>query len=212
MDETALFKLSYGVYLCTTWDEGRPVGCVANSAMQITSSPASIAVSINKGNYTHKCIEETGYFALTILGEKSDPKLIGTFGFRSSRDVDKFENASYSVRGKLPVLDDAIAFISCKVIGRMETSTHTVFLGEVLDCGHLKKDKPMTYAYYHEVLKGKTSEKAPTFIRSEAKTEKEVWVCDVCGYEYDGDIPFEDLPDDWVCPLCGVGKEHFHRK
>ena len=212
MDQTALFKLSYGVYICTSWDEGRPVGCIANSAMQITSAPATVAVSINRVNYTHKCIEETGHFALTVLGEKSDPKLIGTFGFRSSKDLDKFEGFGYNVRGKLPVLDDAIAYISCKVIGKMETPTHTVFLGEVLDCGNLKKGKPMTYAYYHEVLKGKTSVNAPTFIEDAPKGEKEVWVCDVCGYEYDGEIPFEDLPDDWVCPLCGVGKEHFHRK
>ncbi len=212
MDQTALFKLSYGVYICTSWDEGRPVGCVANSAMQITSDPASVAVSINHGNYTHKCIEDTGYFALSILGEKSDAKLIGTFGFRSSKELDKFEGFGYRVRGKLPTLDDAIAYISCKVIGKMETPTHTVFLGEVIDCGNLKKDKPMTYAYYHEVLKGKTSVNAPTFIKSEPAAEKEVWVCDVCGYEYDGDIPFEDLPDDWICPFCGVGKEYFHKK
>lgn len=212
MNQTALFKLSYGVYICTGWDEGKPVGCIANSAMQITADPATVAVSINHANYTHKCIEETGYFALTILGEKSDPKLIGTFGFRSSKDFDKFEGVAYAVRGKLPVIDDAIAFISCKVVGRMETPTHTVFLGEVIDCGNLKPGKPMTYAYYHEVLKGKTSVNAPTFIKDAPKAEKEIWVCDVCGYEYSGDIPFEDLPEDWVCPLCGVGKEHFHRK
>ncbi len=212
MDQTALFKLSYGVYICTSWDEGRPVGCIANSSMQITSSPATVAVSINRVNHTHKCIEETGHFALTVLGEKSDPKLIGLFGFRSSRDTDKFQNVRYTVRGKLPVIDDAIAFISCKVIGKLETPTHTVFLGEVLDCGNLKKDKPMTYAYYHEVLKGKTSVNAPTFIEDGGKAEREVWVCDVCGYTYDGEIPFEELPDDWVCPLCGVGKENFHRK
>ena len=86
MDKTAFYDLSYGVYLCTSWDEGKPVGCVANSAMQITSQPATIAVSINKNNYTHKAVSESGHFALTVLGEGVDPALIGTFGFRTSRD------------------------------------------------------------------------------------------------------------------------------
>ncbi len=214
MNETALFQLSYGVYLCTTWDEGRPVGCVANSTMQITSSPATVAVSINKNNYTHRCIVETGYFAITVLAEDSDPKLIGRFGFMSSANADKFDGVPYAVRGKLPVPDDGVAYLSCKVVSQWDTPTHTVFLGEVIDCDHLRKGKPMTYAYYHEVLKGKTSVNAPTY-HEEEKAEPsaaEKWVCTVCGYEYDGEIPFEDLPDDWVCPLCGVGKEMFEKR
>ena len=87
MDKTAFYDLSYGVYLCTSWDEGKPVGCVANSAMQITSQPATIAVSINKNNYTHKAVSESGHFALTVLGEGADPALIGTFGFRTSKEI-----------------------------------------------------------------------------------------------------------------------------
>ncbi len=213
MNETALFKLSYGVYICTTWDEGRPVGCVANSTMQITSSPATVAVSVNKKNHTHQCIEDTGYFAICVLAEDSDPKLIGRFGFMSSRDTDKFAGVDYAVRGKLPVLNDAIAFMSCKVLEKWETSTHTVFLGEVFDCDTLRKGKPMTYAYYHEVLKGKTSANAPTY-SAKASEEEEApkYVCQICNYEYDGDVPFEELPDDWVCPICGVGKEMFVQK
>ncbi len=212
MNETALFKLSYGVYVCTTWDEGRPVGCVANSAMQITSAPATVAVSINKKNYTHKCVEETGYFAVTVLGEKSDPKIIGRFGFMSARDTDKFAETAYSIRGKLPVLDDGVAYMVCKVVSKWETETHTVFLGEVTDCDHLKKDKPMTYAYYHEVLKGKTSVNAPTYAASATEGDDTPrYVCTICSYEYDGDVPFEELPEDWVCPICGVGKEMFEK-
>lgn len=211
MNNKAFYTLSYGVYLCTTWDEGRPVGCVANSAMQITSSPATVAVSVNKNNYTHKCISDTGYFALTVLGEHSEPTLIGKFGFTSGKDTDKFAGVNYRVRGKLPVPEDGVAWFACKVIQTMETSTHTVFLGEVMDADVLKQDAPMTYAYYHKVLKGKTAANAPTYI-AEEKEEKAVYVCDVCGYEYDGAVPFDKLPDDWVCPLCGVGKENFHKK
>ena len=212
MNVTAFYNLSYGVYICTTWDEGRPVGCVANSAMQVTSSPATIAISINRNNYTHKCVEDTGYFSVCVLGEKCDPKLIGTFGFRSSRDTDKFDGTPYSVRGKLPVLNGCLCYFSCKVVGKMETSTHTVFLGEVYEAEVLSSDKPMTYAYYHKVLKGKTAANAPTYIEEKKKESGAKYVCTVCGYEYDGDVPFEDLPEDWVCPLCGVGKDKFERQ
>ena len=163
MNTTALFKLSYGVYVCSTWDEGRPVGCIANSAMQVTSKPATVAVSINHDNYTHQCIKDTGYFALSILAEDSDPLLIGTFGFRSGKEFDKFEKFAYEVRGKLPVIKDGVSYIVCKVTDSMETSTHTVFLGEVVDCDLLREGKPMTYAYYHEKLKGKAPKKAPTY-------------------------------------------------
>lgn len=210
MDKKAFYNLSYGVYLCTSWDEGRPVGCVANSAIQVTSDPATIAVSVNHLNYTNKAIRDCGYFAIGVLGEHCDPKLIGTFGFRSSKDTDKFADFPYTVRGKLPVLDGCMSYFVCKTIDTMETSTHTVFLGEVLDCGNLQKDAPMTYAYYHKVLKGQTAANAPTFNETPAEEEGK-YVCTVCRYEYDGDVPFEELPDDWVCPICGMGKDKFKK-
>ena len=215
MNKSAFYNLSYGVYLCTAWNEGNPTGCVANSAMQITSEPATIAVSINKKNFTHKCISETGYFAVTVLSEDCDPKLIGKFGFTSGKDTNKFKGVPFTVRGKLPVPDGGKAYFSCKVVNVLETETHTVFLGEVLDADVLNQGVPMTYAYYHKVLKGKTAANAPTFIKEEKtvenKEETAKYVCDVCGYEYDGEIPFEELPDDWVCPLCGVGKDQFSK-
>ncbi|MDE5896468.1 MAG: flavin reductase [Clostridia bacterium] len=215
MNGKALRELSYGVYLCTTWNEGKPVGCVANSAMQITSDPATVAVSINKNNFTHGCIEKTEYFAIVELAEDADAKLIGRFGFNSGRDIDKFEGVPYEVRGKLPVPEGGAAYLSCKVTDRLDTATHTVFLGEVIDADVLNGGTPMTYAYYHKVLKGKTAVNAPTYHKEEeqpsAAAERAKYVCDVCGYEYDGETPFEELPDDWVCPLCGMGKEHFQK-
>lgn len=213
MDKTAFFNLSYGVYLCTTWDEGRPTGCVANSAMQITSSPATVAVSVNRENYTHKCIEDCGRFAIAVLPEDCDPKLIGRFGFMSGASVDKFEGVPYSVSGKLPVPDGAMCFLSCKVTDKMETSTHTVFLGEVYEAENLRKGAPMTYSYYHKVLKGKTAEKAPTYVAEseQAESPSKRWRCKLCGYVYDGAVPFEELPEDWMCPICGVGKDQFEQ-
>ena len=210
MDLKALYQLSYGVYLCSSWDEGRPVGCVANSAMQITSKPATIAISLNHDNYTNLCVKKTGYFAVAVLAQDSNPLLIGKFGFFSSKEKDKFSEFPYAVRGKLPVVDDCLCWVSCKVVDSMETSTHTVFLGEIIDAGVLKQGEPMTYAYYHKELKGKTSPKAPTF--QAETTEKAKYVCKLCGYVYDGETPFEQLPDDWRCPVCGAPKSQFEKR
>ena len=107
MNKGAFHQLSYGVYVVSTWDKGRATGCTANSAMQITSSPATIAVSINHDNYTNQCIQDTGKFAISILGEHSDPGIIGTFGFRSGKDCNKFDEVEHTVKGFLPVVSDA---------------------------------------------------------------------------------------------------------
>ena len=164
MNKSAFHQLSYGVYVVSTWDNGRPTGCTANSAMQITSEPATIAVSINHDNYTNQCIQENGKFAISILGEHTDPSIIGGFGFRSGRDCDKFDGVSQVLKGYMPVVADACAYMVCEVIDKMETSTHTVFLGKVTDADILKADTPMTYAYYHNVIKGKSPKNAPTYI------------------------------------------------
>ncbi|MBR4083426.1 MAG: flavin reductase [Lachnospiraceae bacterium] len=210
MNKNAFRQLSYGVYVVSTWDNGRPTGCTANSAMQITSEPATIAVSINHDNYTNKCIQESGRFAISILGEKSAPSTIGVFGFKSGRDNNKFDEVEMAVKGYMPVIADACAYITCEVVDKMETSTHTVFLGKVLDADILKEDDPMTYAYYHNVIKGKSPKNAPTYIAEEsAVPAKEKYVCSVCGYEYDGEIPFEELAEDYICPICKQPKSVF---
>lgn len=164
MNQNIFRKLSYGVYVISAWDNGRPTGCTANSAMQITSSPATIAISINHDNYTHHCIEEMGKFAISILAEDSEPSIIGTFGFRSGRDCDKFETVEYAVKDYMPVVKDACGYIVCNVIDRMETKTHTVFLGEVVGADVFEERDAMTYAYYHNVIKGKSPKNAPTYL------------------------------------------------
>lgn len=168
MDERVLWNLSYGVYIVSAWNEGSPTGCTANSAMQVTAEPATLAVSINHDNLTNQCIKDTGYFALNIIGENSEPMLIGQFGFYSGRDKEKFDGVPYKIAENLPVLEDSCGYIICKVIDRMESSTHTVFLGQVTAGELLKKDQPMTYAYYHNVIKGRAPKNAPTY-RKEAE-------------------------------------------
>lgn len=213
MNKNAFRSLSYGVYLISTLDGDRGVGCVANSVMQITSSPATIAVSMNHDNYTNSCIAKTGKFAVSILTENSDPGLIGRFGFQSGKDVNKFDGIESIEREGIRVIPDACGYIVCKVIDKMETSTHTVFLGEVIDADVLKSEEPMTYAYYHKVVKGKSPKNAPTYIAEEKEEKvKEKWICGICKYEYDGEKSFEELPDDYRCPICRQPKSVFVKK
>jgi len=218
MNNNAFRNLSYGVYIISTWDGERPTGCTANSAMQITSSPATIAISINHDNYTNQCIEKSGRFAISILAEDSDPSIIGTFGFQTGKDVNKFDSVAYEVRGEMPVVKEGCAYVTCEVINKMETDTHTVFLGKVVDADVLSAGVPMTYAYYHKVVKGKSPKNAPTYIAEEPKEETKEeaksikYVCSVCGYVYDGDIPFEELPDDYKCTICKKPKAVFVKK
>ena len=214
INKNAFRNLSYGVYVASTLDGERPTGCVANSAMQITSEPATIAVSINHDNYTNACIEKTGKFAISILTEQSDPGLIGTFGFQSGKDVNKFDGVEAVVKEGISVVADACSYLVCKVIDKMETATHTVFLGEVIAADVLKEEEPMTYAYYHKVVKGKSPKNAPTYIAEEEETvqKEEKWVCGICGYEYRGEIPFEEVPEQFVCPVCKQPKSVFVKK
>lgn len=215
VNKKALFNMSYGVYVVSTLDKERPTGCIANSVMQITSEPSTIAVSINHANYTNACIEKTGKFGVSILTEQSDRGLIGTFGFQSGKDTNKFEGIESITEEGIPVVADACSYIVCKVIDKMETATHTVFLGEVIAADVLKEEMPMTYAYYHNVVKGKSPKNAPTYIAEAAdvveKQEKK-WVCSICGYEYKGEIPFEEVPEEFVCPICKQPKSVFAKK
>ena len=214
LNKNAFRNMSYGVYIVSTLDGDRPTGCVANSAMQITSEPATIAVSINHDNYTNACIEKTGKFAVSILTEQSDPGLIGTFGFQSGKDVNKFDGVEAVVKEGLSVVTDACSYLVCKVIDKMETATHTVFLGEVIAADVLKDEEAMTYAYYHKVVKGKSPKNAPTYIAEEEVTvqKEEKWVCGICGYEYRGELPFDEVPEEFVCPVCKQPKSVFVKK
>ena len=178
--------------------------------MQITSTPATIAVSINHNNYTNKCISETGKFAISILAEDSNPSIIGTFGFKTGKESDKFAEVKYSVEDHMPIVSDSCAYIVCDVIDKMETATHTVFLGEVKGAEVLGNRDAMTYAYYHKVIKGKSPKNAPTYIPEEDEKKPEGgkgrrFRCQVCGYIYEG----EELPDDYKCPVCGMGTDKF---
>ena len=224
MNLKALHSIGYGLYLITSKDGERINGQIANTVFQISSDPPTIAISINKQNLTNEFIKNSGLFAVSILAEETPLPLIGQFGFKSGRDVDKFADVKYQTTAQgLPYLEDeAVAYIEAKLIQDVDAGTHTIFIGEIVGAEVLKQGNPMTYAYYHQVKRGSTPPSAPTYIKSERRNGMDKYECTICGYEYDpaeGDpendvepgTAFENLPDDWVCPVCGAGKDAFEK-
>ena len=232
MNKSAFYKLSYGLYVITSGKEGRFNGQIANTVFQVTSEPPTIAVSINKQNFTHEKIVLSRLFAVSILGEATPMTLIGQFGFKCGREINKFEGVRTQTgkTGVPIVIDHAVAFIEAEVVGEMDCGTHTIFLGQIVECDILDAAaEPMTYAYYHKVKGGKAPKNAPTYQEQSppkpaapaAKAAR--YTCTVCGYIYnpekgdpEGNVKpgtrFEDLPAGWVCPVCGAEKDKFEKE
>ncbi len=224
--------MSYGLYVIGSKLNKKINGQIANTVFQVTSEPPTVAVSINKENLTHEYIYESKVFTVSILSEDTPMKFIGHFGFKSGKEFDKFEDMNYivGVTGAPIVLENTIGYLECEVIDSLDVGTHTIFVSKVLDAAIISDKNAMTYDYYHKVKKGKTPKSAPTYIKKVKgiESQKEVnkmarYKCKVCGYIYDpenGDpdsgikpgTPFEELPDDWVCPVCGVGKDQFEKE
>jgi flavin reductase (DIM6/NTAB) family NADH-FMN oxidoreductase RutF/rubredoxin len=214
------------MYVVSSIKGGLLNGQIANTVFQVTSQPVTVAISINKHNLTHEFIEGSSRFSVSILAEDTPLSFIGKFGFRSGRSEDKFKDTRFIKldSGCPVVLENSLCYMEAKVINRFDCGTHTVFLGEVVDSKILTTGKPMTYSYYHQIKRGTTPEAAPTFIKEELEEKKgksmQKYRCTVCNYIYDPAIgdpdggikpgtAFEDLPDTWVCPVCGVAKSEF---
>jgi flavin reductase (DIM6/NTAB) family NADH-FMN oxidoreductase RutF/rubredoxin len=225
MDIKTLYQLSYGMYVVASVKGGKLNGQISNTVFQITSEPPTVAVSINKQNLTHEFIRESRVFAASILSQDTPLSFIGNFGFKSGREVDKFKGVNYKTgkTGAPIVLDNALGYLELKVINELDAGTHTIFVGELVEAETLKSGEPMTYAYYHKVKRGTAPKTAPTYIKEEKEVAKLAkYKCTVCGYIYDpekGDpdggiapgTPFEQIPDDWVCPVCGAAKDRFEK-
>lgn len=211
MDKTVFYQLSYGVYVISAMDGSRPTGCVANSVMQITSDPSIVAVSLNHNNYTNEVVAKQKRLAVNILKEDSDPLIIGTFGFSSGREKDKFQEIPYEIKEDMPIIKDSCGYFLGDVVGTYETDTHTVFFVSVKE-GEKMPGKAMTYEYYHKVIKGKSPKNAPTYQEEVEDSKEKQWVCSVCGYVYQGEEPFENLPEDYKCPVCKQPKSVFVEK
>jgi flavin reductase (DIM6/NTAB) family NADH-FMN oxidoreductase RutF/rubredoxin len=230
LDLESLFNLSYGMFICYSKKNGSFNGCIVNSVFQITPEPPMIAISVNKQCLTHEYINDSKIFTISILAESTPQELIWRFGFRSGRDINKLEgvNLDTSQNGLPIILDDTVGFLEAEVVESVDVETHTLFIGKIKSCQTIDENMiPMTYTYYRDVKHGRTPRTAATYIKKKAKEKKEKGIkimkkykCLMCGYIYDpeqGDpangieagMAFEDLPDDWTCPVCGVGKDEF---
>jgi len=231
MDPKALWKLSYGMYVVCSRLGDKRNGQIANTAVQVASDPLTVSVSINKKNLTHEYIAQSGVFSVSILSQNAPMTLIGQFGFKSGRDIDKFTGVNFRVGATgVPIVTDcAVGSIEAEVIGSIDAGTHTLFVGKVQDCECLLNELPMTYDYYHAVKGGKTPKNAATFLPEDMRpageppkdaTAVKKYACGVCGYTYDpakGDpaagvrpgTAFDSLRADWSCPACGADKSQF---
>jgi flavin reductase (DIM6/NTAB) family NADH-FMN oxidoreductase RutF/rubredoxin len=229
MNIRAVQKMCYGVYIISSKNDNKINGQIANTAFQITSDPATVAISINKQNLTHEYIKKSKVFVISILSKDAPMTLIGDFGFKSGRDIDKFRDIQYrkGVTGAPIVLEETVAYMECEVLSSTDVGTHTIFIGKIIDCDNLSDAEPMTYAYYHQIKGGKSPKTAPTYVKEEPKAPKTAssgkYKCKICGYIYDpakGDpdggikpgTPFEDLPDTWTCPICNAPKSEFEKE
>lgn len=195
IDKTAVFNLTYGLFVLTAKEGDKDNGCIINTAQQIAENPMLISITVNKSNYTHDMIVNTGEFNISILTEDAPFELFKHYGFQSGRDADK-------IRDNLPRAENGIAYlsgfantlISGRVINTIDCSTHTLFIAEVTQAEKLSDKKSVTYQYYFDNIKPKPE-----------KVKKKGYVCEVCGYVYEGDV----LPEDFVCPICKHGADVF---
>lgn len=190
MDDKAMYKLTYGLFILTAKENDKDNGCIVNTVSQMTTSPNRIAVAVNKQNYTHDMIVRTGEFNVSVLTENSKFETCKHWGFQSGRDTDKTEGIEFgrSDNGIIYIIEETNAFLSAKVVSMTDLGTHTLFLADVTDGAVLSDEPSVTYAYYQSNIKAKPP----------PADKKKGFICTVCGYIYEGDV----LPDDFICPWC----------
>ncbi len=188
IDNTAMFKLSYGLYVLFSKDE-KDNGCIINTATQLTAEPLTLMIAVNKNNYTEKTISKTGIFNISTLTESTPFSVFERFGFQSGANTDKlaeFNTVDHSENGLCYLTEYSNSFISCRVTDQKDMGTHTVFFAEVTEAKVLSNEPSVTYDYYFKNIKPKP------------ETKKKGYVCKICGYVYEGD----ELPEDFICPVC----------
>ena len=195
-DLTALFNIGYGLYVVTSNDGKKDNGCIVNTVSQLTSQPNRIAVCVNKQNYSHHVIKQSGILNVNCLSTEAPFSVFENFGFQSGRTVDKFENweKPRSDNGLIFLPQYINSFMSLKVEDYLDLGTHGMFICSVTEARVINRIETMTYTYYQNNVKPKP-----------ATEGKKGWVCKVCGYVYEGD----ELPEDFICPLCKHGAADF---
>ena len=206
MDKKVMYSLTYGLYVITTVDGDKKNGCIMNTAMQQTSDPSCISVTLNKTDYTEYMLERSGKFNISTISDKADFSLFKHFGFQSGRDIDKFADFTdykEAANGIPYITKGCNAYLSCEVADKIDLGTHVLFIANVIDGEVISTDPSASYAYYQANIKP-----AAKKVESTGK----VWVCKICGYVYDDSkeaVPFEQLPNDWTCPICKHPKSDF---
>lgn len=195
IENNALFKISYGLYVLTAKDGEKDNGCIINTAQQVTDNPKRICVAVNKQNYTHDMIMKTGEFNVCALTEDTPFEVFSHFGFKSGRDTEKFSGEPLRTKNGIAYIGGVSnAVISGKVENTVDCGTHTLFIAEVTEAKVLSDAPSVTYDYYFKHIKPKPE-----------TAKKKGYVCKICGYVYEG----EELPADFICPLCKHGAEDF---
>ena len=197
MNPKALFKITYGLYWLSVRSYGQDNACIINTAVQVASDPLTVSISVNKANKTHNMIMESGRFNVSALTVDTPFDLFKRFGMQSGRDVNKFVGFEYAERAQngIYILSRyANAYLSCRLLRTVDLGSHTLFIAALEDAQVLSGDPCCTYGYYQSDIKPKPQ-----------PAKKKGWVCSVCGHVYEG----EELPDDYICPLCKHGKEDF---
>lgn len=201
MDNKALYKLSYGVFMLSTKAGDKANGCITNTCMQVANSPTRIAICVLNTNYTCDLIKESGVFALSVLDETTTFETIKHWGFQSGRNVDKMDGLPLPVDVQgVPYLSwSCCSVISGKVVQTVDLGSHTMFIAEVVDAVVTSDKNPITYSDYQNKIKPKPA--------AAVQPEKKIvgWKCKICNYVYEG----PELPSDFLCPLCGHDKDDF---
>ena len=224
----AFFKVSYGLYIVSSGELNKGNGFISNSVFQVTAEPPQIAACCNKNNFTAEFIQKSGAYSVSVLQQNASAEIIGRFGYKSGREIDKLDGIKIMTgeTGVPIITQDSIAYLECRLKQTIDVGTHLIFIGEVVSADVLTDQDPLTYAYYRNVKRGVAPKNAPTYIDKTKlkdaiiKEESMKYQCAACGYIYDPDkgdpdsgikagTKFEDIPDDWVCPVCGAEKQDF---
>lgn len=199
MDTQALYKIGYGLYVLTANENGKDNGCIINTVMQVTSDPCKIEIAVNKANYTCEMIQRTKKFNISILDEGTPFDVFKIFGYQSGRNIDKFAEFSDTKRspnGLLYITKNTNAFMSAYVKQEIDLDTHILFIAQLVEAEVLSEKPTATYDYYQKKIKPQPE-----------RTPKKGWRCKICGFIYE----HEDLPSDYICPICKHGAIDFER-
>lgn len=217
MNPLVLNTFTYGMYAIGVKGDKYPSASIINSVTRVGHGKTErLAVSLNAGSYTAKCIEKTGLFSLSVLSEDTSASAIGALGLVSGNHTKKLENIKHKVLEEgVPVIkENTCCWFLCEVESKTKAGDQLLYIGKIIAGSEKSIGKPMTYDYYINNLGGITPKNSPLFIDKVQKIhhDGESFICSVCGYVYnDPDFSFEELPDNWQCPICRMGKSAYIR-